>query len=573
MTAMLVLLLVLPVLTHADMTTTMTSVNDWGGRMQAHFRFQITEELNGWECFITFSSPIAKITQWMGDEIEHSTDNTVHILVNRRHTGVKKIGDTLDITVQLEYSGTKPTGTAVLKNLGVDTFTVPPLPNSDGTKYNYDEVLEKSILFYAAQRSGKLPADNPIPWRNDSAVLDKGQNGEDLTGGWYDAGDNVKFGFPMSATVTILAWGLLEFKDAYFASEELGEMYDCIRWPLEWMLKCHTGKNELYVQVGDGGKDHAFWGRPEDMKMDRPAFKITATNPGSDVAAEYAAAMAVGSMVFKEKDPAFSSKLLTHAKQLYDFAKTYKGVYSTSVPEAAAYYRSVMYEDELSWGGAWLYRATNDSQYLDDAEKNYQTGAAWGQSWDDKNTGNMILLYNITKKDIYKQDLELTFKNWMPGGTGGDALPYTPKGLAFRLQWGSLRYASNMAFMALLAAEVGMHPTEYRKWAKSQIGYALGDTGRSFVVGFGVNPPSRPHHRGSSCPMIPGPCSDLNKQADAPNPHTLFGALVGGPGQNDQYTDDRNNYINNEVACDYNAGFQSAVAGLKSLHLRHILDR
>lgn len=65
----------------------------------------------------------------------------------------------------------------------------------------------------------------------------------------FTAGDNVKFGFPMSATVTILAWGLLEFKDAYFASEELGEMYDCIRWPLEWMLKCHTGKNELYVQV------------------------------------------------------------------------------------------------------------------------------------------------------------------------------------------------------------------------------------------------------------------------------------------------------------------------------------
>jgi hypothetical protein len=40
-----------------------------------------------------------------------------------------------------------------------------------------------------------------------------------------------------------------------------------------------------------------------------------------------------------------------------------------------------------------------------------------------------------------KQDLELTMKNWMPGGTGSDALPYTPKGLAFRLQWGSLRYA------------------------------------------------------------------------------------------------------------------------------------
>ena len=47
----------------------------------------------------------------------------------------------------------------------------------------------------------------------------------------------------------------------------------------------------------------------------------------------------------------------------------------------------------------------------------------------------------------------------------------------------------------------------------------------------------------------------------APNPHTLYGALVGGPDQSDRYTDARDNYVNNEVACDYNAGFQTAVAG------------
>jgi hypothetical protein len=46
--------------------------------------------------------------------------------------------------------------------------------------------LQKSILFYAAQRSGKLPVDNPIPWRADSALNDRGNNGEDLSGGWYD---------------------------------------------------------------------------------------------------------------------------------------------------------------------------------------------------------------------------------------------------------------------------------------------------------------------------------------------------------------------------------------------------
>lgn len=43
-----------------------------------------------------------------------------------------------------------------------------------------------SILFYEAQRSGKLPANNRIPWRGDSALSDGSDVGVDLTGGWYD---------------------------------------------------------------------------------------------------------------------------------------------------------------------------------------------------------------------------------------------------------------------------------------------------------------------------------------------------------------------------------------------------
>ena len=48
---------------------------------------------------------------------------------------------------------------------------------------------------------------------------------------------------------------------------------------------------------------------------------------------------------------------------------------------------------------------------------------------------------------------------------------------------------------ALMAAESGIHPEEYRHWAMCQIHYALGDAGHSFVVGFGTNPPVQPHHR------------------------------------------------------------------------------
>jgi hypothetical protein len=56
----------------------------------------------------------------------------------------------------------------------------------------------------------------------------------------------------------------------------------------------------FYLQVGDGHADHGFWGRPEDMHMGRPAYKVTTSCHGSDVAGDTAAAMAAGYMVFKD---------------------------------------------------------------------------------------------------------------------------------------------------------------------------------------------------------------------------------------------------------------------------------
>jgi hypothetical protein len=43
-----------------------------------------------------------------------------------------------------------------------------------------------SILFYEAQRSGKLPSSNRIPWRGDAHLHDGQDVKEDLSGGWYD---------------------------------------------------------------------------------------------------------------------------------------------------------------------------------------------------------------------------------------------------------------------------------------------------------------------------------------------------------------------------------------------------
>ena len=74
-----------------------------------------------------------------------------------------------------------------------------------------------------------------------------------------------------------------------------------------------------------------------------------------------------------------------------------------------------------------------------------------------------------------------------------------------------------------------------------------------------------------SCPNRPAPCDWNDYNNPGPNPQILYGALVGGPDQNDNYQDNRSDYVMNEVACDYNAGFQGAIAGEEQLSTKQIL--
>jgi endoglucanase len=436
--------------------------------------------------------------------------------------------------------------------------------------YDYGKVIHASLLFYEAQRSGKLPADNRIPWRGDSMLDDKGDNGEDLTGGYFDAGDLVKFGLPMAYTMTTLSWGILLYEDAYTKAGELENARKAIKWGTDYLLKAHTKEQELYGQVGNGEEDHAYWGRPEDWPKDkkRPAYKITAEKPGSELAGETSAAMTAASLVFKKVDPTYSEKLLTHAKQLYKFANEKRGLYTDSITDAQHFYTSTKYGDELGWAAAWLLKATNESHYKADVEKHYKEfdltkNSAFG--WGEKSAGTHVLMAQMTGEAIYKSALE-SFCHWVTV----DAKK-TPKGLSFISKWGSLRLVSDAAFICLQAADLGINAADYRAFANKSIGYALGDTGRSFVVGVGVNPPAHEHHRASSCPDRPKVCDHSAFTSPTPNPQVLTGALVGGPDADDSYEDKRDDYVHNEVACDYNAGFQSASAGLLHLKLKGLL--
>src|SRR5262245_16881489 len=85
-------------------------------------------------------------------------------------------------------------------------------PASAAANPNYAEALQKSFLFYEAQMSGNLPSWNRVKWRGPSTVNDGKAQGVDLSGGYYDAGDHIKFGFPMAAAITTLAWGGVDYR-------------------------------------------------------------------------------------------------------------------------------------------------------------------------------------------------------------------------------------------------------------------------------------------------------------------------------------------------------------------------
>jgi hypothetical protein len=95
-------------------------------------------------------------------------------------------------------------------------------------------------LFCKLSAAGKLPKHNNVPWRGDSCLKD-GRSDQsfrrDLSGGYYDGGDAVKFNFPAAFSMTLLSWSVIEYSAKYEAAGELAHVRDTIKWGADYLLK------------------------------------------------------------------------------------------------------------------------------------------------------------------------------------------------------------------------------------------------------------------------------------------------------------------------------------------------
>ncbi len=478
----------------------------------------------------------------------------------------------------------------------------------ESSEYNLAKLLQYSSYFYDANMCGCGVSDNSqFTWRGDCHTYDSqvplnsqntnlsdsfiskykdvldpdGDGYVDVSGGFHDAGDHVKFGMPENYAASTLGWGYYEFRDSYVKTGQDLHIETILRYFNDYLMKCTYRKDNGDViahcyQVGDGDIDHSYWNAPEIDEMDRPAFFLTEDKPQTDYVASAAASLAINYLNFKDTDPEYADKSLDYAKALFDFAKNHEKELSDNGDGPKSYYNSSKWEDDYCWAAAWLYKITEDYSYLEEIFPNYDYYAppCYVYCWNDVWCGVQCILGEISSqqypnfiedfkkaagKSPYEEmdcwdSVEKALNTYMTGGIGKT----TPAGYFWLSTWGSARYNTAAQLTALIYDKYNNNgkPSKYSDWAKGQMDYLLGDNpiNRCYVVGYSDNSAKFPHHRASSGLSK---CEDTDDQR-----YVLYGALVGGPDAKDQHNDVTADWIYNEVTIDYNAAFVGASAGL-----------
>src|SRR5512139_3042177 len=117
--------------------------------------------------------------------------------------------------------------------------------------FNYVDALAKSIMYYEASWCGPDAGNNRLKWRGPCHTDDGADVGLDLTGGFHDAGDHVKFGLPQVYAASTLGWAYYEFKDTFVDKGQDGYMLNVLKHFSDYLLKSYPNDTTFYYQCGD----------------------------------------------------------------------------------------------------------------------------------------------------------------------------------------------------------------------------------------------------------------------------------------------------------------------------------
>lgn len=390
-----------------------------------------------------------------------------------------------------------------LKNEEVksEVFTIGPFPT-------YQEDV---VSFIRTQRCGFNPQMKEFCHQKDGLSffgLRKDSTRIDATGGWHDAGDQLKYLITGSNTTARLLMTyqmqVQGFEDKFNARglegpNKLADILDEAKWGLEWLLKLHPSPNELYHQVADD-RDHRGFKLPQDDNADygwgensfRPVYFATGEPQGlskykskasgiANLAGRSAAALALGYEVFNEISDykVFAETCLKAAIELYMMGQEKEGYQQGNSFGAPYRYEENTWADDMEWAAAKLFGITKDKAFLDDARRYAEVINTW--SWMERDSASHYEMYpfvnmghyalwQVGEKDDKAKMIDYYQHNLSQIQKKADENPY---GVGHLFIWCSNNLAAAVATQAMLFEEM-TGSREYRPLMQDHVNWLLG---------------------------------------------------------------------------------------------------
>ena len=500
----------------------------------------------------------------------------------------------------LDFSTVTVAGTYTITVSGPIAASSPTF-KIDSAANVYSTPLSNSLFFYQNERDGPNFIASPLRTAaghvNDQSATvyitpSTNNNGRfsgdlkpvspatviDASGGWWDAGDYLKFVQTTSYTLGVLLIGARDFPNQMGAGSS--DFTAEGKFGLDWMQHMWDDNNKvLYYQVGIGNgnsqtvSDHDIWRLPQADDTyggctsryryicHRPVFISPASVNSSgqvqpnalispNLAGRVAADFALCYHAYRTSNTAYANQCLLSAEHIFDLANTApSGNLLTVIP--FSFYPESEWRDDLEWGAVELYfalqGATGLPTGLPHTDPNYylQQAAHWANAYitgpnDAADTLNLYDVTGLAHFDLYRA-LALAGN---PNGTGletnqaallADLQKQLNKAIAqsgtdpfgFGFPWNTYDTTSHGAGLAVMAAEYtflngpalngGIAPADY---ANRQLANILGANawGTSLIVNDGSTFPLCMQHQVTN--LVPTP----------PNgPPFLSGAAVEGP--------------------------------------------
>ena len=367
----------------------------------------------------------------------------------------------------------------------------------------------------------------------------------DVTGGWYDAGDQGKY----VVNGGIAAWTLMnqyeravargtdgEFRDGKMNIPErknkIPDLLDEARWELEFMLKMQVPDGQpkagmVHHKVHD--KDWTVLGTRPD-KDDQPRFLWP---PSTAATLNLAATAAQCARIWEKLDKAFSARCLAAAEKAWNAAAANPAVYAGTSAVGGGPYDNTDVSDEFYWAAAELFITTKKDAYKAFLEKSpsfkkipiMQGADGLPSAFDWGNVGalgtiSLAMVPNLLPPqeiDDCKVAVETAADAFLAlVAQEGYRLPFKPDAKGF--PWGSNSFVLNNAILLGLANDFSGE-SKYLAAAAESMNYILGRNplDKSYVTGYGERPLVNPHHRFWA------------HQANAAFPPPPPGVLSGGP--------------------------------------------